>query len=152
MQNSFRVNELDALDDLPEKVPAFGLGERVVLGGDPLEEFSAFEVLCENDALLLALEVVPEEDDVRVVLQPPEDGRFPAGVSLRVGRQPLLMLGRAILATLAVSDQVNFAEAAAAELLNHPVLGAELGQGPIHGLHFCSLVCYVKAEGENAPL
>ena len=49
----------------------------------------------------------------------------------------LLVLGRAVLARGPVPDEVDLAEAAAAQLLNHPVLGPQLGQRPVRELHDC---------------
>ena len=55
MEDVLGVDELDAAEDLPEEVPALGLCQLVVLRRDALEELTAFEVLCQQHALLLAL-------------------------------------------------------------------------------------------------
>ena len=58
MEDLLAVDELHALEDLSEEVPALGLGQLVVLGADALEELTALEVLRQQHALFLALEVV----------------------------------------------------------------------------------------------
>ena len=54
---------------LPEEISAFSFGELVVLGGYALEQLSSLQVLGQDDALLLALEVVGKVNDVAMVLQ-----------------------------------------------------------------------------------
>ena len=63
VEDPLGMDEFDAFDDLSEKVSAFGFGESVILGGDPLEEFAAFEVFSQNDALFFAFEVILLEYD-----------------------------------------------------------------------------------------
>ena len=48
MDDSFGVNEVDGLEDLPGKVSAFGLGEVIVCGRNPLEKLPTFEVFSKN--------------------------------------------------------------------------------------------------------
>ena len=55
MKDALGVDELDAAEDLSEEVPAFGLGQLVVLGRDALEELAPLEILGQQHALLLAL-------------------------------------------------------------------------------------------------
>ena len=49
----------------------------------------------------------------------------------------LLVLCCAVLSRGPVADEVDLAKAAAAQLLNHPVLGPQLGQRPVRELHDC---------------
>ena len=66
------------------------------------------------------------------------DVKYVNKCSSRVAMFPsLLVLGRAVLARGPVPDEVDLAEAAAAQLLNHPVLGPQLGQRPVRELHDC---------------
>ena len=60
MQDALGVDELDAAEDLPEEVPALGLCQLVVLGGDALKELATLEVLRQQHALLLALKELCE--------------------------------------------------------------------------------------------
>ena len=103
---------------------------------------------------LTHLEIVDVVDDMVLVsgTEPPEDGGLPARRPLRVRRDPLLVLGGAVLARRPMPDEVDLAEAAAAQLLDHPVLGAQLGQRPVEELHPRlphSLLFQVCTEGEG---
>ena len=62
-------------------------------------------------------------------LQPLENIRLPPRIPLRVGSQPFLVFGGAVLTALPVPYQVDLSESSAAQLLDHPVLAAEFGQG-----------------------
>jgi hypothetical protein len=83
------------------------------------------------------LEVVNKVNNVIDVAgaKPPEYHGLPARVPLCVGRNPLLVLGGAVLAGGAVTNQVDLSKAAATQLLDHPVVGSQLGQRTVHQLH-----------------